>query len=359
MLRLPTLVFVLTQLVVLCVPGTGSSQAPPTQYSPNNKNYPRNLPTALQSQAQFGAIPDHLEAESRSAYLRGLMPLDSRLKYLALARDARLSGSDISNEQSLEVWGAYRQQIAEIVPQIRKLNQPGAMNWASELAWAEYALVRADQQIASIGNDANAQAEAAGALRTAAHQLFQQRQADYSLGLATLLDLTYAKERYLAATDSSEPQRVQAFQEAKLLQERWNQQGAGIGREDQILESRMAEQLLGFQKALESGDPKVISEQLAELDTTGHQHFQTTMSYYRNGTAPLHQMTDSLILRQRLRQLEQEFPELKNPEREARFKEDWGVLVQAASSITDQRGRMTSDLLAVQLLSVSVEQQLK
>ncbi len=344
--------------VVLASPSEVFSQKKvekPKDYNPSEKKIPTNLPTALQAKRLYGQSPQQLEAASQSAFLRSLMPLEDHLRYLAMARDARLSGSDLTQKQKIEAWGQYRAQIAEIVPRMQQFNQPGATGWASELAWAKYAITRADQRLAELQENSVQLASATSEAQQASQQLLSQTEFDYGLGMSTLSDLTYAKDRYLASNDADRERRLGELADVKAMQEVWNQRGAGIGRSDKILETEVAQNLLKFQETLKSGEPKEIAAQMSSLDRASRQHFQTSVKYFKNGTAPLHQLTNSILLRQRLQQLQREAPELANKDSKKAFQEDWNTLQQAAASKTDRRGRIQADLLAIDLLSVSVD----
>lgn len=330
------------------------AQAPAQNYNPEKKQLPKFIPALMQPELKFGNLPGQLERASYNAFSRGLMPLESRLKYLALARDARLSAAGDSETAIQEVWISYRNELAAIVPQIRKLNQPGASGWNAELMLSQYSVFRANQQIASITGDEGGLAEATAALQETATALYRQRKTDYSAGLATLQDLMYAKDRLLNSTQFSSVDRIDAIESVILTQSKWNSKGAEIGRNDRILEAKLTRELIGFQDSLEVGSLPDITESLGNLNSTGHQHFETTLKYYQNGTAPLHQLTSSMLIRQRLQRLSKEYPELQNNEADNAFRSDWNTLKSIADNTSDHRGRNAADLIAIDLMSVSV-----
>lgn len=327
----------------------------PKDYNPEKKAIPKSLAAPIGPNRNFGNLPGRLERASADAFNRGLMPLESRLRYLALARDARLSVSEISDEEVLAIWQGYRSQLAEMVPRIQSLNQPASGGWASELLLAQYALARADQQLAMVAGDEIAMDQSALALKSIAHKLYNQRRTDYSFGLATIGDVAFAKERLLAASNYDEAGRVDVIESAIATQSRWNSKGAEIGRKDRLLESQLTKDFILFQDSLKSGDPEKIAGKMAILNSTAHQHFQTTLKYFRNGTAPLHQLTNSMFVRQRLQQLSKEFPELENKEETANFERDWNALRDVAANVSDTRGRNAADLLAIQVLGRGIE----
>ncbi len=222
------------------------------------------------------------------------------------------------------------------------------------MAWAKYAISRADQRLAELSENPLRLASATSEVQLASQQLLSQREFDYALGMSSLSDLTYAKDRFLATSEASGDRRVSQYADAEALQQKWNQRGAGVGRADKVLETQVAQELLKFQEALAGGDTKEIASQMASLEKNSRQHFQTTVGYFKKGTAPLHQLTNSLLLRQRLQQLQQEIPEIASQSSKRAFQEDWSILQQAAASKRDRRGRIQADLLAIDLLSVSV-----
>ncbi|MDB4742898.1 hypothetical protein OAF98_00305 [Planctomicrobium sp.] len=323
-------------------------------YNPEKKQVPKFIPALIQPELKFGNLPGHLDRASNSAFKRGLMPLESRLKYLALARDARISEAGDSESAVQDVWTGYRNELAAIVPQIRRLNQPGASGWNAELILAKYSVLRANQQIASITEDAGGLAEATAGLQEAATALYRQRETDYSAGLASLQDLMYARDRLLNSTQFSSVDRIDAIEGVILTQSKWNSKGAEIGRTDRILEAQLTKELIGFQDSLEAGALPAITEKLFNLNSTGHQHFETTLKFYQNGTAPLHQLTSSILIRQRLQRLSNEFPELQSDEADQEFQSDWNTLKSIAESTSDRRGRNEADLIAIDLMNVSV-----
>ena len=331
------------------------AQGKTESYSPTGKKLPTTLPTALQSQKKYGSTPNQLESFSESAFRRSLMPLKDHLRYLAMARDARLSGSDITKEQELAAWGNYRERVQSIIPAMQRFNQPAAANWAAELAWANYAVVRAEQKIAEIGENSAAIDAASAQVQKASEQLLAQREFDGKLGLATMADITYAQDRLLAANHASPKERIAFLENSKSVLQRWNSKGDGIGRTDRVLETQLMEDLLMFQGSLQQGDVEKISDQLARVRQVSQRYFQVTAEYYSHGTAPLHQLTSSMVLRQRLRKLQQDVPELAEKSPNTQFLQDWQFLKQAAASVTDRRGRMPADLLAIDLLGLSIE----
>lgn len=342
-------------LLAFFAPDVASAQDQKKNYSPTGKKLPTSLPTVLQSKKRYGSTPGQLESFSESAFQRSLMPLKDHLRYLAMARDARLSGSDITQEQKLAAWGNYREKLRSVIPAMQRLNQPGAANWASELDWANYAVVRAEQRIAEISEDTGGYEAASLLVQQASGQLLAQREFDNTLGLATVSDLTYAQDRFLAANKSSQSSRIALFENAKSKQLRWNRSGAGIGRTDRVLETQLTQDLMRFQETLQQGDLEKVSDQLSQVRQVSQRHFQVTAEYFSHGTAPLHQLTNSMVLRQRLRQLQQEVPELADKSPNVQFQQDWQFLKRAASSVSDRRGRISADLLAVDLLASSVE----
>ncbi len=346
---------------VLCLsavsePMAINAQEQPKHYSPTGKKLPTVLPTVLQSKKKYGRAPDQLESFSESAFRRSLMPLKDHLQYLAMARDARLSGSDISKEQELAAWGGYRERLKAVIPAMRSLNQPSASNWASELAWANYAVVRAEQRIAEISENSSAYEAATRQVQDASGQLLAQREFDNTLGLATVSDLTYAQDRFLAANQSSKSRRIELLEHTKSMQQKWNRSGAGVGRTDRVLETQLTQDLMRFQETLQEGDIEKVSAQLSRVQQVSQRHFQVSAEFYSHGTAPLHQLTKSMMLRQRLRQLQQVVPELEDESSDLQFQRDWRQLKQSAATVSDRRGRMSADLLAIDLLGLSVEE---
>lgn len=351
-------------LIVICsvwsllatfAPSVASAQDQKKNYSPTGKKLPTSLPTVLQAKKKYGNTPRQLESFSESAFRRSLMPLKDHLRYLAMARDARLSGSDITQEQELAVWGNYRDRLRTVIPAMKSLNQPSASNWASELAWANYAVARAEQRIVEIDEDTAGFEAASSRVQQTSGQLLAQREFDNTLGLATVSDLTYAQDRFLAANQSSQSRRIALLEHTKEMQQKWNRSGAGIGRTDRVLETQLMQDLMRFQETLQQGDIEKVSAQLSRVREVSQRHFQVTAEYYSHGTAPLHQLTNTMVLRQRLRQLQQEVPELAEKTPNVQFQRDWQYLKRAAASVSDRRGRMSADLLAVDLLSLSVE----
>lgn len=324
-------------------------------YNPDKKQLPETIPSAIQSELNFGDLPNQLDHSSAVAFNRGLMPLESRLKYLALSRDARLSQAGDSMAEREQIWNEYRNELLSIVPRIQRLGQPGARGWNAELLLAQYSVHRASQQIASMSGDHSGFDAATAALKATAVQLVRQREADYSAGLATIRDVAYAKDRLMDVYEFDSVDRIDFIENVILTQNGWNSLGAEIGRKDRIIESQLTRGLVDFQKTLQEGEISDISQSLAELSLVGHEHFQTTYGYYRNGTAPLHQLTTSIMIRQRLQRLSNDYPELKNETVDQAFHSDWNLLRSSADATYDTRGRNAADLIAIDLIGVNVE----
>lgn len=325
-------------------------------YNPNNKPIPKALPQAKLSPVQFGQLPSQLEAASESAFVRGLMPLESRLTYLALARDSRLAVEDLSVEQQAGIWAGYRDELVRVVSQIERLNQPGAAGWGGELAWSHYALARAEHQLAIVSGNQEATDATQGGVLVAAENLLQQREWDYSLGLASLADLAYSRDRFLDASNSGVDTRLNSLDETRMLLTGWNQRGAAIGRTDKILAANLTGDVLILQSSLESGQTDAVKQSISALHQAGHEHFAQTYAYYQRGTAPLHQLSSSVMLRQRLIPMEREFPELSSETDQQTFQQDWQALKTIASQTNDLRGRVQADVIAIDLMAVSINQ---
>lgn len=325
-------------------------------YNPTGKPLPKSIPRGFQGRARIDPnAAAALEATSHAAFMRSLMPLEDYLTYLGMARDARLSGKELTEAEVVAAWTHYRDQLRQIVPTLQRLNQPAASNWAAELAWSKYAVLRADLSIAQITEDDSAAANLREQLQSASAALLTQRQFDYQLGMASLSDLAYARDRFLATNGSNLSDRVELLSGQKAVLESWRQAGAEIGRADKIVETQLSQELLQFQGALSSGDFEMIHSSLKRVNEVSHAHFDQTMAYYQRGTAPLHQLTKSLTLRQRLNRLEEEIPELVDDESKQRFDQDWSQLKRIAAAQQDRRGRISADLLAVELLGMSIE----
>lgn len=343
---------------LICLAGSTdpvfAQQAGSRVYSPGGAKIPTAIPSAFQGNLQLGNLPVQLEQQSESAFLRGLMPLSDYLRYLNMAREARLANPDLSSAEQQQAWEIYRGRIANVLPTLEQFRQPASANWAAEVELARFALLRTDERLASFAS--GEPTPASGALTQAATQrLLSQREFDYFLGIASVSDVAYARDRFLAAHETNLEDRIQLFERAISRMQSWNQQGAGIGRSDQLLELQVYHASLQLEQTLASGDAAAVETQLSRVQQMSHRHFQQTHEYVQQGTAPLHDLTRSLTIRQSLKTLQESLSPESTRQTDEQFERDWQALQRMAVSISDTRGRMAADLTAIHLLQVSVE----
>lgn len=371
-------------LILLGVPVSGTAQTPVGAFSsnPQRKPYeeqrtpgsrralppvslPRPLTRAEKVQLnQTRRVATQLAERGGDSFRRGLMPMGDYLRQLSLSYRLRKSVSKFGVGEPLQAVNL--QEVAryrEIVGQLEKFRQPAAEGWAADLALAQSQLARMEAEQASFQGDRGAMFAALNREVEWATQHVALRQFDEALGVASPRQVILAKqfERRTRLDSLSQYPTVEEYRNAyeayrddlgQYAQqvERWSQQGAGIGRADQLhrvrYELAQANAVLGILDENPRAQTEALKTAEKELTTL----FEKQFAYYRKGTTSLFDLARTLADRQSLQDRAAEGTDFLNAETRESHARDFDALLSLSNRVRDRRGRMAADLEFVSAL---------
>ncbi|MBI1348144.1 hypothetical protein GC163_17860 [bacterium] len=293
-----------------------------------------------------------LETETNRAFERGLLPATDFLDHHSAAEEVRLQRlSDPDNPQAIRAaMQPRRLALQHAVQLMERFQQPAAANWSADLKLLRHSLLQLEVQMALWTGEREHLAALTRETQSLAWQHYRQRVFDSRfLGHGSLLQLMDA-----AALLGLPPDREIAGRQRTLATlETWERKGAGIGRSDAVL-------LAGLELAnaqLRIRDVQLPQAALPHFQAADHLAaalFADQQRYYQRGTATLGEMSHSWRMRRQIHDqalwLEVELPRSMSDS----LSQDLRVLEQTAAEIRDQRGRIASDILYVQVLRAGV-----
>jgi len=296
--------------------------------------------------------PSSLERSAYDSFQRSLMPLGDYLTYLSMARDIRLAQADPeSKEAQIAAWQQYINGVRAVRPALERFQQPAAARWQAEKNWAQLAEAQAMHRLAIMSENRDAIDAAQAQQQLASTQLLRTRREDYSMGTATLAELTHATDQFAQNHGYSSVEQMEFLQGAHDVAQMWNDKGAGIGRSDKVNAMQIHLGVKRLQKSIGAENWEEVATNTRQLSEVAESMYQTGLQRHLTGTTSLHQLTKAMLLRQRLQTLSESRPELKETINSSRLTQDWDQLDTVALRSTDLRGRMTADVQAVRLLS--------
>ena len=214
-----------------------------------------------------------LRVESQTSYERSLLPLADHLENLALAEVAALSQLPVNADaqpwpevDSAALLRALEPRLRELrrtVEVLERFRQPAAVGYNADLALARYALADASLNAAWLTGEMSAVPRLTAETQRQARQRYHQLVFDYQvLGTASLPELADS----IALQTISPRLETQLRGSVTQQTERWQKDGAGIGRPDRLSRARLQQVVSRAQLARLQEQPEELAQQLIRAD---------------------------------------------------------------------------------------------
>lgn len=317
-------------------------------------------------------ISAELLAASRSAFVRGLLPVEDYAERLNGARELALAAIDADDRTArVAVMQKHAVMWEEAVERLRRFQQPASQGWDADLAYAQMMQATSQLNIAkATGNDAQGRAAIARRADFAQRQ-FEQRLADLDIGRATLAQLAESFSQFRQTAGDAATKELTVPDDARLderleraggeVQTRvanLREQPAGVSRRDAL-------QRIQYELSLTAADESVRHENEREVTSRTTDAYQaaarmssTQQRVYPEGTATLADLTRSWRLRRDANErLRPDDDQSRATAFDAEMKAELARLVSLAGTIADRRGRNEADVVFVRSLNVLTEWQ--
>jgi len=322
-----------------------ASQAEP-EVSPSNR--PEKPPETRYSPEQIQRIRQSaasLADSSFDAFRRGLMTLHDHIDQLELAANAEYRLATTPSDQ-VAVAGLHLQRMHRIERALAAFDQPNAEGSLADLFLARALEAQAEYDLATAAGQTTAAEFAALRARRLAERHLVERRFDSSLGIASLPVLLHAE---MLTPDGAARSR-ELLSNLVRQTRRWNELGAGIGRADKLLEAEFELTRLDFFTAFDSPSQNVQPSLLAAREIS-QRLFEQKVSYYRNGTAGLHEIARAWNNMQQIVEYASSLEEGVSPETLQRSRQNLNQIVALARSRQDRGGRIAADITYISLLN--------
>lgn len=346
---------VIVLVAILCstvsaVETVASAPAPPSELTSRHVSRsepPREIVLAVQSGIQ-------LRRQSQISFQRGLMPLTDYLEHLAAAEESAVRSAVATTPSTAQRRTALREALQPridglrlAVRQMSAFRQPAAANWEADLLLGKYVLAQAEAEAAGLLGDRTAERAAAMAQQHWAREHYARRVFDsHILGHATQSELAQA----VTFLNVSPQWKRTTLQSTVDVMQRWQQVGAGIGREDRTLNARLQMVLWDVESRSSQTEPAVVQRELIAADQLSARLFQVQKQYWHHGTATLADLSRTWQTQRQL-QLLARWIELPLPvESQQSWTRSLDELAVIARAETDHRGRNAADVEYVHLL---------
>lgn len=299
-----------------------------------------------------GDAVDQLRLSSDLAFQRGLLPVVDFLEHHAAAEEVRLQSlSDPEDPIAIrQTMQPRRDALYKAIQQLERFRQPAAEGWAADLLLLRHTLAQADLQQAFWTGDRSKISGLSEVREKIAWEHYCQRVFDAQfLGHGSLLGLIDSA----ALLNLSPELEISARTRAVETLNRWHQQGAGIGRSDLVRLANL--QLTEAQLSIRDVRlPQAALAHYIEADHQAGQLFADQLRYWPQGTTTLAELSRSWRLRRQI-QDQALWVDLDLPESSRNsLANDLTSLERLSQSIQDRRGRISSDVLYVQVLREGV-----
>jgi|GEM_PF-4642928 len=310
------------------------------------------LPGSLRNQ-----IAD-LEQQSTDAFQRGLLPLADYLEHLRLVHSVEQRFASERGDKRGVAAAAQRHvsRLQQATGLLEAFRQPASAGWVADTLLAQAVTAEAEAEMAALrGNRQEAEL---------AEQKFQQFSLQHlqalefderELGLGSLPTTAAA----VAMVETADPSASTADATAAvrnyvlLTTERWNAgSDSGIGRSDEVLKAEASAAADRGKWALVSKDMPQFAADVTQAEEAAQSLFNQRLEFYKTGTASLADLTNSLMLRNRVHQLASSADGVYTEQMDRRWERDLHQLVDLSNSVEDRRGRNAADVGFVQILNV-------
>jgi len=341
------------------------AQAPKRQREVRAPELPRKLmPSERDQLARTRENALRLAANSDHGFRRGLLPLGDHLRQLALSYSLRQSVATFGIGPSRETLNQQElSRYREIVETLEQFRQPAAEGWRADLALARSHLARVEGEQAYLQGDRMALRDALNRQVTWSNRHLATRELDHFLGMASPRQVIEAAQferrsrlealpRYPTSTEYRLAYQSYRDDLGDLVQnvERWSQQGAGLGRRDEVHRTRFAlaqaDAILGLLNADDSTRRRALQSAESELDAL----FETQTEFYRRGTVKLFEMARTWQERQAIYDQATDLRNFPRSQAEAAHARDFEKLETWAAQTRDRRGRIAADLAFISAL---------
>lgn len=298
-----------------------------------------------------------LAQQSTETFERGLLPLEGYLEHLRFVTYVEQRAAAEQNQPQRVIAAAQQHvdRLAHAAELLEEFRQPAAEGWEAQTLLAQAATAEAQANLAQLRGQKEQANLATQQFQDLAIRHLEAREFDTAvLGIGSLPTMAAAIE--LVARSNRVPDADGVIRETRenvlLTTEHWHAAGAEIGRADQVQEAQIAAAKARGNWAVISGDMPQFAAAVAEAEVAARDLFDTRLEFYANGTASIADLTDALLVRNRLHQLASTQPELMTPEMDEVWKRDLHELVTLSDDIEDRRGRNTPDIQFVHLLNL-------
>ena len=300
-----------------------------------------------------------LAEQSFDSFSRGLMPLNEHLEQLELTQRAELLTAK-DEKQIAEIQMRHIERLDSVVDALREFNQPNAAGWEADLLLAQTLEAEARSRLAAHQKrDAAAEAAREQAIALANAHL-QRRQADSTIGWATVPMLVNARLVVQKVRQDEQYTQLPAdefLDDAVTLTRSWQERDAGIGRADRLALAEYQQARFALRHGLEL-DTNQIGQLYMSAEAAALQLYNQQREFLQTGTASLYDVARAWSLREELGGI-LSMANLSPPQTsEDQMLRDLGALQAFASDVEDRRGRIEADLSYINVLA-SRQQTLK
>ncbi len=323
---------------------------------------PQSIPPSESEPSQRGirslaALRSKLGDQSRLNYDRSLLTLTDHLENLALNETAavrelpRHSGSspwpEVAPDDLQRALEPRLRELRRVVAQLAAFRQPAAIGADADLHLARYVLVDAQIQAARITGEAGALPRLLAERQTQAERLVTQRRFDYHiLGTASLTQLSDA----LSLLNLTPREEGQLRTAAQRQFEAWRSAGAGIGRNEALPLARYARAEAMVRDGADRDSLTLIAYGLLEGEDALLTTWDDQWRRLPQGTAAWHELTRTWQRRWQLHQAAPRYGLVFPEDHAERLDRDLEQLQARAATVRDRRGRITPDLLRIDML---------
>jgi len=333
---------------------------PPIRSSGNAPSVP-GTPAATSERpplpAQAVEMAMVLARQSTDTFERGLLPLGDYLEQMRFVTYVEQRYAAERNQQRNVIAAAERHvaQLQHAAELLERFRQPAAKGWEADTLLARAATEEAQAELARLQGEK--------ALADAAEQRFQTLAMDHLrarefdtqvLGIGSLPTMAAAIEMVEKTAPSGDTKGDEAERRERILltTERWHADDAGIGRADAVDKARVEADKSRGNVALVNRDAPRFVEAIQDAEQASRDLFQTRLEFYHHGTASLADLTNALLVRNRVHQVASSQEGLFTQEMDTAWEKDLREVVRLADGIEDHRGRNAPDIQFVTLLNL-------
>lgn len=307
------------------------------------------LPQQVLTQAR------ELEEQSTQAFQRGLLPLTDYLEHMRTVYEVERRDA-IDRQDRRALLNAAQANVARLnlaAEQLAAFRQPAAEGWEADVMLARAAAAEASGELATVNGNRSEAELAKQKFQEFAWRHLQAVEFDRRvLGLSSLPTMVTAITMAAGDQSGADLERKSELQRYMVLTtEQWNVAGAGIGRDDAVSEARAEEAATQAKLALITKDMPGFASEIARAEQAALKLFSERLDYYRNGTASLSDLTQTMLLRSRIQNLASSVDGIDMQPIRTRWEQDLRELTSIADSIQDRRGRNQADVLFVNVLN--------